>query len=264
MKKIILGRSGQKVLKAFHLLFIGSATDSMASMFIYKRIFFFLILFIHAILLNAQDIIYQEKKGDEQVFQYHYYLGEDSEFQKIRCVRLESNDTLEDQTLFTDKDYKNLSWEYKRTSDNTLVTANLKGNMVALRGIRDGEKISEDFELDGYKWIQVFPLNPGLEKWLSSEEEDIKFWVIGTASSADMDMNKFYAEKEETTKVRIKNKRYNCRRVNITLSGWRSVFWDGDFFFRKSDGRIIKYNGGGPPGEPGSVTTLIKENSIPD
>lgn len=230
-------------------------------MVIHNKFFIILLYFMCGIALNAQDLIYQEKKGDNQVFDYHYYFEVQGEKQFSRCVRLEGSDTIEDQTLVTNKDNNSLSWKYERSIDNTNVMAKLRRDYVELRGTRDGEKISEDFDLDEHKWIQVFPLNPGLEKWFFSESEEIRFWVIGTAASADMEMNKFVAEKEEGINIRACNEIQACVRVNITLSGWRSMFWDGDFFFRKSDGRIIKYDGGGPPGEPGSVTLLVSGNA---
>jgi hypothetical protein len=38
------------------------------------------------------------------------------------------------------------------------------------------------------------------------------------------------------------------------------MFWEGDFFFRTSDLRIILYEGEGAPGKPDSRTTLIAED----
>ena len=212
-----------------------------------------------AINVFSQDLVYQEKKGDNKVLYYHYYLSKTSDQHHFRCVRLSGKDTLEDQILHTDGKYRSKSWDYSRKADQTRVKASLEGNRVTLKGIHDGKRINEIFDLDDYPWIQAFPLNPGLENWLTGEEEEITFWVIGTASSADMDINRFTAEKKDKEKIMIMGSMLEAQRVNITLAGWRSMFWDGDFYFRVSDGRIIKYDGGGPPGEPSSVTHLVKE-----
>jgi hypothetical protein len=38
------------------------------------------------------------------------------------------------------------------------------------------------------------------------------------------------------------------------------MFWEGNFFLRKGDWRILMYDGEGAPGKPDSKTTLIAED----
>jgi len=33
-------------------------------------------------------------------------------------------------------------------------------------------------------------MNPGLNEWIKSDEEEIRFWIIGNAGPADMEINK--------------------------------------------------------------------------
>ncbi|MFO8129235.1 MAG: hypothetical protein R6T99_04950 [Bacteroidales bacterium] len=209
--------------------------------------------------LTGQNLKYTEKKGEEK-YHYHYYYSREDPGWKVRCVKLDQKkDTLEDQTLLTGASYRSRRWDYHRPTDNTRVTARLKNNEVLLEGIHEGEALTRSFDIEDGPWLQVFPMNPGLETWLKGSEETMRFYVIGTASKADMDINLFVAEKEEELQVGVPAGNFEAWKVNITLSGWRSMFWDGNFFFRKKDMRIIKYDGGGAPGEPGSLTRLVSE-----
>ena len=208
--------------------------------------------------LVSQSLVYKEKNGNE-IFYYDYNYEKKKDQLIARNTKKAGSRIIEDQVLVLDKELKSRRWEYFRPKDNTRAVAEIKGNTVYLNGTHKGKEISKQFELDEYPWIQLFPLNSGLEKFITSSEESIRFWVIGTEGSADMKMTKYVASKKDEERVFIQNKDYLSIRVNITLAGWKSIFWDGDFFFRKKDGRIIKYDGDGPPGKSGSVTLLISE-----
>ena len=128
---------------------------------------------------------------------------------------------------------------------------------MEIKGFLEGDEIDEFEELDEDEpWIQLFPMNPGMDNFIFSDEEEIVFWSIGTERPADMEINSFSAEKEETAY----NKDFGCQvvRVNFSPTGWKSFFWDGDYYFRASDGRVMGYRGDGAPGKPSSKTTLIE------
>ena len=76
-------------------------------------------------------------------------------------------------------------------------------------------------------------------------------------SPADMEINSFSAEKEENGY----SEEFGCNvvRVNFSPTGWRSMFWEGDYYFRSEDARVMGYRGDGAPGKPSSKTTLVKE-----
>lgn len=208
----------------------------------------------------SQDKYYtfEEISGDEEYYYFYKYSSTENGH-IIQSVKTHHKDTLETQILTTDKEFNSLKWEYIRESDQTHVIAMSKGDFVIFKGKHDGDKIDEEFELDGYRWIQIFPMNPGLNEWIKSGEEEIRFWVIGNDGPADMEINKFVASKEGTEKVYIMNKAVYCWNIDMTLSGWRSLFWSGNYFYSKNKLRVVKYDGGGAPGNPGSITTMISK-----
>lgn len=209
---------------------------------------------------QAQKLTYREVSG-ENVFHYDYEINKTSDGYEIRVVKRKDNQVIEDQAFYLNQDYHTTKWVYVRPGDNTDVTTVLKGDMVYMKGVSDGDEVEEDEDLDDYPWIQLWPMNMGLEPFMNAEEEkEIKYWAYGTEKPGDLELVRFVATKEGTETIRIDNEEYNVYRVNITLSGWRSMFWEGNFFLRKSDWRIIMYDGEGAPGKPDSKTTLVAED----
>jgi hypothetical protein len=214
------------------------------------------LLFTNAAI--AQLLEYKEIRGDE-VFVYHYTFHETAKGFDIRLARMNGNDTTDKQFLITDKDFNTLSWRYIRFGEETDVLATLTPQgEVLIKGVLDGDEVDELEELDDDEpWIQLFPMNPGFDNFIFSDEDEIVFWSIGTESPADMEINSFSAEKEEQGY----SDDFGCEviRVNFSPTGWKSFFWDGDYYFRPSDARVLGYRGDGAPGKPSAKTTLIRE-----
>lgn len=217
----------------------------------------FMMLLLLVATVHGQVLQYQEMRGDDE-FHYHYNIEPSAEGYRISVARLHKGDTTDKQLLITDQAYKTLSWRYIRFGENTNVLATLTPGGVSIKGVLDGDRLEEFEELDEDEpWIQLFPMNPGMDSFVLSDDEEIVFWSIGTESPADMEINSFSAEKEENGY----SEEFGCNvvRVNFSPTGWRSMFWEGDYYFRSEDARVMGYRGDGAPGKPSSKTTLVKE-----
>lgn len=217
----------------------------------------FMLLLFTACGLSGQELTYREQRGDD-TFYYHYTFKKIPDGHLISVCRLNDGDTTDKQVLITDPAYHSLSWRYIRFGEETDVSARKTDRGVSIAGILDGKVVEEFEKLDEDEpWIQLFPMNPGFDTFVLSEEKELVFWSIGTESPADMEINSFSAEKEENTY----SDEFGCRvlRINFSPTGWRSIFWDGDYYFRADDARVMGYRGDGAPGKPSSKTTLIKE-----
>ena len=47
--------------------------------------------------------------------------------------------------------------------------------------------------------------------------------------------------------------------LRISLSGLLSIFWHGDYWYRKGDGRFLRYRGKNRSGGPVAVSELVEE-----
>ena len=186
--------------------------------------------------IYAQQLTYHELRGEES-FYYHYDFKKSGHEYNIHVARLHEGDTTDKQILVTDLDFNTISWRYIRFGEETDVMARrLSDDEVLIEGVLDGDDLRELEELDDDEpWIQLFPMNPGMDSFIFSDEDELVFWSIGTERPADMEINSFSAEKEEIAY----NKDFGCEvlRVNFSPTGWKSFFWDGDYYFRTSDGR---------------------------
>ena len=225
-----------------------------------SRIEIHVLVFLAVILIgkavSGQDLVYEELRGDERIY-YHYQYEKTTDGYTIYVARLIEGDTADKHVLVTDPEFRTLSWHYLRFGEHTDVLARLTNGGVMITGFLEGDEIDELEELDEDEpWIQLFPMNPGMDEFIFSEEDEIVFWSIGTESPADMEINSFSAEKEESAY----NKDFGCEvlRINFSPTGWKSFFWDGDYYFRITDGRVMGYRGDGAPGKPSSKTTLIE------
>jgi len=218
----------------------------------------FAFLLISTGSLQAQNLKYYEQSGDME-YDYYYSFNKIAKGYEIHVARMNNGDTLDKQVLITNNDYETLSWWYFRFGEHTEVLAQLTREGVHIKGYLDDDELDEMEELDDDEfWIQLFPLNPGFEKFIFSDEEEIVFWSIGTESPADMELHSFSAEKVFTGY----SDEFKCNiiQVNFSPTGWKSFFWDGDYYFRQDDGRLMGYRGDGAPGKPSSKTTLVEEN----
>jgi hypothetical protein len=225
-----------------------------------KAIAGLMIIFLSIIFgqtLFSQYLVYEELRGDDKIY-YYYWFEKTTDGNHITVARVFEGDTTDKHILVTGPDYQTRTWQYTRFGEQTEVYAKLTPEGVHIKGYLYGDELDEVEELDDDEpWIQLFPMNPGMEQFVFSDEDEIVFWSIATERPADMEINSFSAEKEETGQ----HDEFGCEvmRVNFSPTGWKSFFWDGDYYFRTEDGRVMGYRGDGAPGKPSSKTTLIIE-----
>lgn len=208
-------------------------------------------------IIVAQELLYREESGDNVYF-YHYSFSKITDGYRIKVARTADGDTTDKQVLVTDPDFRTRSWHYIRFGEHTDVYARLNEKGVQIKGHLDGDELDEFEELDKNEpWIQLFPMNPGMESFIFSAETELVFWSIATESPADMEINSFSAIKKENAY----SDEFGCKtlRINFSPTGWRSYFWNGDYYFRAYDARVVGYRGDGAPRKPSAKTTLIRE-----
>lgn len=71
---------------------------------------------------------------------------------------------------------------------------------------------------------------------------------------------KMVAKKEKQEKINVNGKMIDAVKTTITLPGIKSLFWKITYWYRLSDGMVVKYaDVRGGPGTPKTTGTLIKE-----
>jgi hypothetical protein len=162
------------------------------------------------------------------------------------------------QTYTVDSYFATLFWEYKDEGLKTHISAIKKGDTVWLSGHHKGKPIKKKFATRNLMWNQVF--NIGLEKFLLSNQQTIKFRAIGTSGPGEMKMATFSVKKKGVETLTFKDQAVECVRLRISLSGLLSIFWHGGYWYRKSDGRFVQYKGKSGPGKSVTIMKLVGED----
>jgi hypothetical protein len=84
------------------------------------------------------------------------------------------------------------------------------------------------------------------------------YWIIRRDTLTPVKMK---ARKEERCTVTVNNMNFAARKVRVRLSGLRSLFWHGDYWFRRDDGLLLRYKGTtGPPGTPEKTVSILADS----
>lgn len=131
-----------------------------------------------------------------------------------------------------------------------------QGNTIELKEEVNGKVYTNRIKIDDALWIQ--PVEYGLQ-WLARDQDNsaLRFWVI---SPYDGKISKLVAKKKGVEMIKLGDQEYDAVRVKLTATGWKSLFWSANYWFRESDGIFLKFRGAfGAPGTSETLTELINE-----
>ena len=155
----------------------------------------------------------------------------------------------------TDSSGSTLQWQLNDAAGPTNLVAKRDGKAILVSGTFKGETIKKKVAIDHAPWYQSIALS--LAWFVKSDKPSIVFWSLRPDKLLPF---KLKAKKVKTEFINLNGKRVEAERVKITLTGLKSMFWQSNYWFRKSDNLFIRYEGvDGPPGTPETVTTLSKE-----
>lgn len=158
------------------------------------------------------------------------------------------------QTIL-DPELTTKKWKIDDKSAGTDLTAQRSDNSIVIKGDFKGKEITKKLKIDSRPWYQAWNLSFG--RFVLSGRDRQEFWTL-----RESDLKEFVMvvlrEKEET--IVLNGQAVAAVKVKVTLNNWMSKFWKVHYWFRKSDGVFLRYEGAnGPPGTPVTVTELVSE-----
>ncbi len=141
-------------------------------------------------------------------------------------------------------------WHYVRPDRQIDLIAHRQGENIAVKGTLEGKAVDKRIGIAGAPWYQAtsFSLRP----FVRSDRTEMVFWTLLADRLSAVKMR---VRKEGRMPVSVNGATYPTRKIDITPTGFKSMFWKGSYWFRLTDGAFIKYEG--PSGLPGSATTRI-------
>ncbi len=155
----------------------------------------------------------------------------------------------------------NESWTIMMTPNNTMFWGENK-NGVPFKAVYNNGRIilnhngrKKIFDVE-HPWVQSF--NFGFIPFILGKEKKIVFTTLRPTDFKSFEMT---MEKEEYEDIKIGNKVYKTVKVEVSLTGFLSLFWSAEYWYRLEDGIMVKYEAvEGGPGTPKTTVTLLKES----
>lgn len=142
----------------------------------------------------------------------------------------------------TDADLRTRAWNMSNEPEKEFLQATREENVIVVRGSRKGQTVEERFEVDQAPWFQATSLS--LRSFVLSQDSRIAFWTLRPDTLKAM---KLTATKIARETVDVAGTSEAAVKVELRADGWRSAFWKSHYWFRASDGLLLRFEGQAGP-----------------
>jgi hypothetical protein len=130
-----------------------------------------------------------------------------------------------------------------------------EGSVIKAKGLIQGENLLAEFKASKKNpWIQEFDF--GLRPLLESSKSSLNFQLI---NPKNFKMHKMVAKKEKQEVLKIGTTTYEAVLVEITLQGFKSMFWKAQIWYDKKTHDLLLYKANEGPNTPVTTVTLISK-----
>jgi len=217
----------------------------------------FLLIGIPSRSLFAETLVYREYSGKHREI-HTYIITRVQAGIQVRLLRTSGDREIVDECEL-DADWNTVRWIHRDPATGTDLRGMRQGNRISLDGHREGKKIIRVFSIDAAPWKQLFSIDFAPFARLVG---GVFFWSIGTSGPGAMKAARFRAVPAGNEPLSVNSVLIPTRRIRISLDGWRSIAWHGDYWFRLRDNRYFRFSGKSIFGRP-TIKELIEESPDP-
>ena len=149
------------------------------------------------------------------------------------------------------------AWTFSDPARAMELDASVLDGRIVLSGSFKGKKVDKRFTAGGAPWNQLFQM--GLGAFVLSGKEETSFRSIGTQGPGELKIGKMSVTRKGEEEIELDGRRIAAVHVRISLSGLLSIFWHGDYWYRRSDGLFLRYRGKNRSSGPVAVSELVAE-----
>lgn len=150
--------------------------------------------------------------------------------------------------------------EYHNPSTGDRLTIQREGELLVLRGTLEGKEIDKSYDDEGVWYGSVLLL----KNFALSGEKEVLFLVTKPEEERVIELK---AIREDVEIIHVGGQQVEAVRIKYTVPGFRGAFWKSYYWYRTSDGLLVKTDEvRGGPGTPDVQAELIDErelNAIP-
>jgi len=141
---------------------------------------------------------------------------------------------------------------FESTAKHIDLKCSLDNRKLTVKGKSQGREITKKYNISS-KWIQDF--NFGFHEFLEAQNREMTFLML---NPNDFTINEMIVKKQNIEKIKIGHINYNAQKVEVTLPGFKSMFWKAQIWYDLESYDLIKYIADKGPGTP--VTTILLES----
>jgi hypothetical protein len=216
-----------------------------------RRILAVLILTLSPALYSLEVYEYENSVGDHVWYSYMFISPNDSGYDIE--VRLEHAR----YTANLDRNYELVYIHFIDRREGIDLVAKRKGDRIFAEGKFRYNKVKSSFRIDGAPWCLLLEFN--FPPFIRSDEPRFQYWLYIGYHNA---MYKLEAEKIGTETLVIRGKSEEAVHIRVRPVGIYAMFWQGDYWFRKSDYTYLQDMGVESIGASPTVTQFIKKSSL--
>ncbi len=201
-----------------------------------KFLFSFLLLISFQTL--ATTLVYKAIGGKHEEFFQTYTIEKTPTGQLVKLLFTEKGEKNREHEVTFNQKNETIKWKFKSYKSDLTIDAYKEGDQIVLDALKKEKKIHKVFPLKGKLWMQIFPT--GLEHFALSNEKDIELWSLGVEGQAELEIAEFILKRKDGEQLlKVDQSKENTHTFILTFNDWKSHFWKGKTFHRKSDGRVL-------------------------
>lgn len=167
---------------------------------------------------------------------------------------IEIQEGLKLRELRTSPDLATRHEVYRHAERPDRVEAKRQGDVLVFQGTLNGEDIRETKQLGDEIWFGSVLL---LRNFVLGDKDEIQFYVTKPEETKAV---KLKAIREGVETVDVDGKAVRAIKIKYTVPDIRGMFWKSYYWYRESDGLLIKTSETrGPPGTPKAAVELVEE-----
>jgi hypothetical protein len=196
------------------------------------------VIFLTCSILSFADqvLTYRESTGDSEMI-YEIVISETTEGYLVRDNQ---------GTYWLDSQFETYRCEFTDEETDTDVIIQRNDGKILIEGKHKGKTIRKEYSFDDV-WFQFTEI--ALQSFSMSQNKKTRFWII---RSDNLRLGEMEAKKMGEESIEIAGSPVQAVYVRVKFTGFLSVFWHADYWFRVSDGRYLRYEAvrggsGAPP-----------------
>jgi hypothetical protein len=152
----------------------------------------------------------------------------------------------------TDEGFSTLRCAFRDPSADTEIRLVRSHNCIQVEGTVKGRRFHKTHSIDEDPWYQEWGL--GLRSFVLGAEKRHAFWSINP-SDPNM-IAKFEANRSAEETLVVNGEEVEAVRLKVSLPGLLAAFFSADYWFRRSDGVLIRVLMPGRAGKPQAIVDL--------